>query len=139
MPLWISKFKRAWQTQFLSYEVETLGKWVFFKDVQMILVPFFHIPVCYQLRKNALKCSIHTLRRPWSIGKRPKHMAHPVSMILNVSYKVFIFNPLVFSSFTVTIIAIISSPGEMMILLIIAAYKDTLTWIKKTCNFKMYQ
>jgi len=28
----------------LSYEVETLGKWVFFKDVQMILVPFFDIP-----------------------------------------------------------------------------------------------
>ena len=53
------------------------------------------------------------------------------SMILNVSYKVFIFNPLVFSSCTVTIIAMISSPGEMMIFLIIAAYKDTLTWIKK--------
>ena len=53
------------------------------------------------------------------------------SMILNVSYKVFIFNPLVFSSCTVTIIAMISSPGEMMIFLINVAYKDTLTWIKK--------
>ena len=64
-PIWISKFKRAWQTQFLSYNLETLEKWVFFKDVQMILVSFFHISTSFQLRKNAFKSSVHILRRPW--------------------------------------------------------------------------
>ena len=65
-PIWISKFKRAWQTQFLSYNLETLEKWVFFEDVQMILVSFFHIPAGFQLRKNAFQSSVHILRRPWS-------------------------------------------------------------------------
>ena len=64
-PIWISKFKRAWQAQFLSYNLETLEKWVFFEDVQMILVSFFHIPTGFQLRKNAFKSSVHILRRPW--------------------------------------------------------------------------
>ena len=64
-PIWISKFKRAWQTQFLSYNLETLEKWVFFEDVQMILVSFFHILTGLQLRKNAFKSSVHILRRPW--------------------------------------------------------------------------
>ena len=64
-PIWISKFKRAWQAQFLSYNLETLEKWVFFEDVQMILVSFFHISTGFQLRKNAFKSSVHILRRPW--------------------------------------------------------------------------
>ena len=66
-PIWISKFKRAWQTQFLSHNLETLEKWVFFEDIQMILVSFFHIPIGFQLRKNAFKSSVHILRRPWLI------------------------------------------------------------------------
>ena len=63
-PIWISKFKRAWQAQFLSYNLETLEKWVFFEDIQMILVSFFHISTSFQLRKNAFKSSVHILRRP---------------------------------------------------------------------------
>ena len=31
----------------------------------MILVPYFHIPAGFQLRKNVWKCSVHTQRRPW--------------------------------------------------------------------------
>ena len=64
-PIWISKFKRAWQAQFLSYNLETLEKWVFFEDVQMILLSFFHISPSFQLRKNTFKSSVHILRRPW--------------------------------------------------------------------------
>ena len=50
--IWISKFNWAWQVQFLSYNLETLEKWVFLKDLQMILVPYFHIPAGFQLRKK---------------------------------------------------------------------------------------
>ena len=64
-PIWISKFKRAWQAQLLSYNLETLEKWASFKDLQMILVPFFHIPTGFQLRKNGFKSSVHILRCPW--------------------------------------------------------------------------
>ena len=66
MPLWISEFKRAWQAQFLSYNLETLEKWIFLKGVQIILLPFFHIPAGFRFRKNALKSDVHSLRRPWS-------------------------------------------------------------------------
>ena len=67
MPLWISEFKRAWQAQFLSYNLETLEKWIFLKGVQIILLPFFHIPAGFKFRKNALKSDVHSLRRPWPI------------------------------------------------------------------------
>ena len=65
-PIWISKFKRAWQAQFLSYNLETLEKWVFFEDVQMILVSFFHIPAGFQLRKNLFESAIQVLSNPCS-------------------------------------------------------------------------
>ena len=65
-PFWILKFKWAWQTQFLSHNLVTLKNYVFFKDLQMILVPFFHIPTGFQLRKNGFKSSVHILRCPWS-------------------------------------------------------------------------
>ena len=66
MSFWILKFKWAWQTQFLSHNLVTLKNYVFFKDLQMILVPFFHIPTGFQLRKNGFKSSVHILRCPWS-------------------------------------------------------------------------
>ena len=68
MPFWILKFKWAWQTQFLSHNLVTLKNYVFFKDLQMILVPFFHIPTGFQLRKNGFQSSVHILRRRWPIG-----------------------------------------------------------------------
>ena len=40
-PTWSSKFKRAWQAYFLSHILLTLEKYVFFIDLQMMLVPFF--------------------------------------------------------------------------------------------------
>ena len=64
-PFWILKFKWAWQTQFLSHNLVTLKNYVFFKDLQMILVPFFHIPTGFQLRKNGFQSSVHILRCPW--------------------------------------------------------------------------
>ena len=69
-PFWILKFKWAWQTQFLSHNLVTLKNYVFFKDLQMILVPFFHIPTGFQLRKNGFKSSVHILRCPWIIESR---------------------------------------------------------------------
>ena len=40
----ILNFKWAWQAQFLSYIPQILKKYVFFIDVQMILLSFFDIP-----------------------------------------------------------------------------------------------
>ena len=44
IPFWNLNFKRAWQAQFLSHTYETLENYVFYIDLQMILVPFFDIP-----------------------------------------------------------------------------------------------
>ena len=44
MPFLILSFKWAWQAQFLSHTPVTLKFYVFFIDVQMILVSFFEIP-----------------------------------------------------------------------------------------------
>ena len=47
--------------RFLSYNLETLEKCVFLKDLQMILVPYFHIPARFKLRKHVWKSeSVHT-------------------------------------------------------------------------------
>ena len=43
-PIWSLKFKRAWQAWFLSNTDETLEKYAFYIDLEMILVPFFDIP-----------------------------------------------------------------------------------------------
>ena len=43
-PFWNLNFKWAWQAQFLSHTYETLEKYVFYIDLEMILVPFFDIP-----------------------------------------------------------------------------------------------
>ena len=69
MPIWISKFKRAWQAQFLSYKLETLKKWVFLKGVQIILLPFFHIPAGFKFRKNALNSRSRSQRYRFSQWK----------------------------------------------------------------------
>ena len=55
MPFWILKFRWAWQIQFLSHNLVTLKNYVFFKDLQMILVPYFHIPAVFQLMKNVFQ------------------------------------------------------------------------------------
>ena len=67
MPFRILKFKWAWQTQFLSHNLVSLKNYVFFKDLQSILVPVFHIPTGFQLRKNGFKSSVHILRCPCPI------------------------------------------------------------------------
>ena len=41
--IYTSKFKWAWQAQFLSHIHEFLQNYLFFKDLQMILVSFFEI------------------------------------------------------------------------------------------------
>ena len=43
-PILISDFNGVWQAQFLSHTHVTLGKYVFFIDLQMILLAFFDIP-----------------------------------------------------------------------------------------------
>ena len=42
-PIWNSKLDWAWQAQFLSHIHEFLQNYLFFKDLQMILVSFFEI------------------------------------------------------------------------------------------------
>ena len=44
MPISILNFKWAWQAQFLSHTPVTLKFYVFFIDVQMILISFLKIP-----------------------------------------------------------------------------------------------
>ena len=44
IPFWNLNFKWAWQAQFLSHTYKTLEKYVFYIDLEMILVPFFDIP-----------------------------------------------------------------------------------------------
>ena len=44
MPFWSLNFKRAWQAQFLSHTSEILDKYLFYIDLEMILVPLFDIP-----------------------------------------------------------------------------------------------
>ena len=41
MPFSILNFKWVWQAQFLSHTPQILKNYVFFIDIQMILVPFF--------------------------------------------------------------------------------------------------
>ena len=43
-PILILNFNAAWQAQFLSHTHVTLGKYVFFIDLQMILLAFLDIP-----------------------------------------------------------------------------------------------
>ena len=48
----------------MSYTLIILEKYVFFKDLQMILLPFFDILTGFRFRKNTLKSDVHSLRRP---------------------------------------------------------------------------
>ena len=43
-PILILNFNGAWQAQFLNHTHVTLGNYVFFIDLQMILLAFFDIP-----------------------------------------------------------------------------------------------
>ena len=69
-PFSILNFKWVWQTQFLSHTSQILKNYVFFIDVQMILVSFFDIP--YQ--KSAIwKKAIFIFNfRPSYAGNGPK-------------------------------------------------------------------
>ena len=63
-PFWNLNFKWAWQAQFLSHTFETLEKYVFFIDLQMILVPFFDIlNQKFVIGKRLIFCSL--IRLPW--------------------------------------------------------------------------
>ena len=78
MPISILNFKWAWQAYLMSYTLMILEKCVFFKDLQMILLPFFDILAGFRFRKNALKSDVHSLRRPciitaYSEKKRTKN------------------------------------------------------------------
>ena len=60
------KFKRAWQAQFLSNTLVILENDASFIDLQMILVPFFHISIILDrtgLRSSSEKSS--NLKRVW--------------------------------------------------------------------------
>ena len=64
MPIKSSKLKWAWQAWFFSHAPGILEKCVFFKDLQIILVPFFYILTGFRFRKNTLKSDVHSLRHP---------------------------------------------------------------------------
>ena len=56
-------WKWAWQAQFLSYWPITLENWISFRDVQMILVPFFKILNGYRVAKNVRKLHVQVIPR----------------------------------------------------------------------------
>ena len=64
MPLWMSEFKRAWHAQFLSHTYETLEKYVFFKGLYMVLLPFFEIHGGIWDKDFVHRCHIHILSHP---------------------------------------------------------------------------
>ena len=66
-PFWNLNFKWAWQAQFLSHTYETLEKYVFYIDLQMILVPFFKIHDGSWDKNLVHCCRIHILSHPWFI------------------------------------------------------------------------
>ena len=47
----------------MSYNLQILEKFIFFKDVQMILVPFFEIPYGDRLAKNVQKRYVQVIPR----------------------------------------------------------------------------
>ena len=65
MPLRSSKLKWAWRTQFLSHNLQILGKVIFFEDLQMILLSFLEIFNNAKVSKNVPKLSVQVERSPW--------------------------------------------------------------------------
>ena len=58
MPLRSLKLKWAWQAQFLSYNLQILGKVMFFEDLQMILLSFLEILIIIKVAKNVPKLDV---------------------------------------------------------------------------------
>ena len=64
-PFWNLNFKWAWQAQFLSHTYETLEKYVFYINLEMILVPFFKTNDRIWDKNFGNSCHIHILSHPW--------------------------------------------------------------------------
>ena len=64
MPLRSLKSKWAWRAQFLSYNLQILEKFIFFKDVQMIVKSFFDIFNGIGASKNQFQQPIQYYRDP---------------------------------------------------------------------------
>ena len=58
-PIWNSKLNWVWQAQFLSHIHEFLQNYLFFKDLQMILVSFFEIFDGFWSTKKLLSLLLH--------------------------------------------------------------------------------
>ena len=86
-PIWNSKLDWAWQAQFLSHIHEFLQNYLFFKDLQMILVSFFEIfdgfwstkklpSLLLHVNQDLLAfnnysiCNFRFTRRSWCCNKR---------------------------------------------------------------------
>ena len=61
-PLRSSKLKWTWWTQFLSHNLQILGKMIFFEDLQMILLSFLEIFIIANVSKNVPKLSVQVWR-----------------------------------------------------------------------------
>ena len=51
-PIWSSKLKWAWKAQFFSYALQIFKKYVFFEDVQMMLLWLFEFSDSLKVAKN---------------------------------------------------------------------------------------
>ena len=51
-PIWSSKLKWAWKAQFFSYALQIFRKYVFFEDVQMMLLWLFEFSDSLKVAKN---------------------------------------------------------------------------------------
>ena len=63
-----SKFKKAWQAQFLSHTLVNLGNDASFRDLQMIIVQFFHTSTILDItglrsssEKNSKPCNFEEI------------------------------------------------------------------------------
>ena len=81
-PILISNFNGAWQAQFLNHTHVTLGNYVFFIDLQMILLSFFDIP--YQKSTNQEKriLSVQSVLPAGQIGQLVGQISQKKSVFL---------------------------------------------------------
>ena len=63
MSYFISNLKWVWQGHILPHSPLTLENQISFKDVQIILVPFFEIPYGDRLAKNVKKLHVRVIPR----------------------------------------------------------------------------
>ena len=75
-PIWNLKLDWAWQAQFLSHIHEFLQNYLFFKDLQMILVSFFEIFDGFWSTKKLPSLLLHVIQDLLELGHQRCPLTH---------------------------------------------------------------